>query len=254
MHEILSYIEDRKRGLRHHPFFELLERDEPLERILPFIPLSGFWVMTFQDALRLNAEGLRDSPLERIARHHLSEDAGHDIWYLDDLRLTFGTYPTLPEIFSEEYRACREASFAIISESFGSPTDAARITFLLTLESTGQVFFPHVVEYFRRAGVEPALKYFAQTHLDVERDHELVDERMLQELSRIDLSAETTLQCLATVDRCYAAFEKLFGSFADTIRTADPNTVGQLRGNAREMLVKAREVQRIRSSPMAARP
>jgi hypothetical protein len=55
MKVVLEYIARRQEVFANHPFFEDLKQDRPVEQILAFAPRLAFWVMTFQDVLRLNA-------------------------------------------------------------------------------------------------------------------------------------------------------------------------------------------------------
>jgi hypothetical protein len=235
MKKVLDYIDERQAALPGHPLFGLLAADRPVEDLLPIVPTVAFWVMSFQDALRINARRISDRPLARVARHHLNEDAGHDVWYLSDLRQVTGVVPDLAALFAEPYRVCREVSYGLLAETFLAVDDAERIALLLVFESTGQVFFPRVVDCFRRGGIEPALQYFAQTHLDVEIGHEIAEERMHQMLGELAVPDQTVERCLAAVDRCYEAFSTLFDALVDSVGSADAGTVRQLRIRADEL-------------------
>lgn len=232
MQKVLDYISERQAALSGHHLFGLMAAERPVEDLMPIIPAVAFWVMSFQDALRLNASRISDRDLLRVARHHLSEDAGHDVWYLSDLRQAVGAVPDLATVFADPHRVCREVSFGLLAETFLAVDDAERIALLLIFESTGQVFFPRVVDCFRRGGIEPVLRYFAQTHLDVEKGHEIAEEKMHRMLGGLTLTEPTTRRCLAAVDRCYDAFGVLFDTLADAVTTATPETVSQLRARA----------------------
>jgi hypothetical protein len=239
MKRVLDEINARQAALSGHPLFGLLASGRPVEELMPFIPAVAFWAMSFQDALRINARRISDRTLIRVARHHLSEDAGHDLWYLSDLRTVTGTVPDLVALFGDQHRVCREVSYGLLAETFRAVDDAERIALLLIFESTGQVFFPRVVECFRRGGIEPALRYFAQTHLDVEKGHEIAEEKMHRLLSELEVPEETTQRCLAAVDRCYRAFSTLFDALVSAIESAGPAMVGRMQIRACEMRLAA---------------
>jgi hypothetical protein len=222
MKTVNHHIETRQKAFADHEFFARLRRDEPLVRVLPFARQLTFWVMGFQDALRINTELITDVALKRIARHHLSEDSGHDRWFLEDLLLIAGTLPDTDELFGRPHQTTRETTYCLLAESYRAQEDIERIVLLMTYESTGQVFFPAIVEYFKRSGIESALKYFAQTHLDVEKNHEIVEQQMQDTLNAIDLPELTRERCIRAVDRCYDAFLRLFDHLEKTIEDATP--------------------------------
>jgi hypothetical protein len=236
--QVLDHIDESQGRLANHPFFGLLTETEPLANVLNFVPLATFWVMSFQDALRLNAGMITNPQLLRIARHHREEDSGHDRWFLDDLRLVDGVLPDVETLYGAAHQPVRDVTYALMAESFRAVEDVERVALLLILESTGQVFFPRVVEYFRSAGIEADLRYFAQTHLDVEKNHEIVEQQMHDTLAALEVSAGTVGRCVAAVDRCYAAFGRLFDAFADAVRTVEAD--GHRRRNLRgRMLASA---------------
>jgi hypothetical protein len=222
MKTVNHHIDMRKMMFADHEFFARLERHEALARVLPFARELTFWVMGFQDALRINTALITDATLKRVARHHLSEDSGHDRWFLEDLLLLSGTVPDTDELFGRPHQTTREATYSLLAESYRAQEDIERIVLLMTYESTGQVFFPKIVEYFKRSGIESVLKYFAQTHLDVEKNHELVENQMQGTLNAIELPQLTRERCIQAVDRCYDAFSRLFDHLDEVIEKTPP--------------------------------
>jgi hypothetical protein len=239
MKKVLDYIDERQRNLHDHQFFGLIASGHPIEKVMPIVPALVFWVMSFQDALRINVHRIHDQQLKTVARHHLHEDAGHDLWYLNDLRKMTNMVPDAKELFGDAHRACREISYGLLAETYRSVDDAERIVLLLILESTGQVFFPHIVACFRQAGIEPALQYFAQTHLDVEKNHEIVEQKMHDMLSGLHLQESTRSRCIEAIDRCYDLFGALFDSLVHSIQFADPDTVRNMRDRADQLRMAA---------------
>ncbi|MBN1203588.1 MAG: hypothetical protein JXB05_01520, partial [Myxococcaceae bacterium] len=77
MKVVLEHIATRQEVFAAHPFFEDLKQDRPVEQIMAFAPRLAFWVMTFQDVLRLNAHFITDPNLKRLAIQHRSEEVGH---------------------------------------------------------------------------------------------------------------------------------------------------------------------------------
>ena len=86
MKVVLEHIASRQAVFASHPFFEDLKQDRPVEQIMAFAPRLAFWVMTFQDVLRLNAHFITDPGLKRLAVQHRSEEVGHDRWFFEDIQ------------------------------------------------------------------------------------------------------------------------------------------------------------------------
>jgi hypothetical protein len=65
MYVVKEYIAQQKQRLSEHKFFSQLQPDPVLDRAMAFAPALTFWIMTFQDVLRLNAKfALRPEPTE----------------------------------------------------------------------------------------------------------------------------------------------------------------------------------------------
>lgn len=221
MKELQGYIHAKQQEFLGHAFIRRLDGAESLdENLLAFARALTFWVMTFQDILRINEARVVDLSLRRIARHHMQEDAGHERWFLSDLLAIDGTIPDVDWVFGPDHAGTRAASYALVSEVYHAKTDHERIALLLTLESTGHVFFEKVSDYFERVQIRKTLRYFARTHLDVEKQHELFEDRLMQPLFATTLTFTDRKECCAMVDRAYAAFDNLFLSI-DWITQSD---------------------------------
>ncbi|HEL8628416.1 TPA: hypothetical protein U0E97_002449, partial [Legionella pneumophila] len=81
---------------------------------------------------------------------------------------------------------------------------------LLTLESSGHVFFEKVVKQVKKTGEDKNLKYFSSSHLEVELAHALFEEEMERKVYSRRLPISTRREALRMVDRCYDAFSKMF--------------------------------------------
>lgn len=210
MRIVQSHIEDKQAAYACHPFFGRIRHDAPLREILPCTELLAFWTMAFQDALRLNAERVADPVLREIVRRHYLEEAGHDRWFLSDAAEIFGSPPDLVRLFGDGHGAAREATYELVAEVLRTTSDHERLLILLVFESTGHVFFEEIAAYFARAGIHHSLKYFAQHHLDVEKEHEVFEEEMAAFITAIKLSPEQRTSACAMVDRAYVAFHRMF--------------------------------------------
>jgi len=71
MKNVTSYIEKKKLEFYSHVFFERFTKDEDMREVLQYSIGFGFWIMTFQDVLRLNAARFSDPSLKSIAEKHM---------------------------------------------------------------------------------------------------------------------------------------------------------------------------------------
>ncbi len=217
MKRIEAYIESKQAELAAHPFFGRLRRASHLGEILPFAGKLTFWVMAFQDLLQINARKIQGPALAKIARHHMAEDAGHDRWFLADLKAIEGAYPDVSKLFGKEHAAVRHLSYGLMAEVYRQQSDEERIVFLQALESSSHVFFERVVEFFHRHGVRQALKYFGDAHLDAENSHAMFEQELEAELLSMTLPDEQYARCTALIDRSYAAFNAIFDEIEATL-------------------------------------
>lgn len=197
-----------------HPFFARLEADPPLDQLAPFPLCLTFFVVTFQEILRISDERASDPEYKAMVHRHRIEDAGHDRWFFADLSALGIAPPTAAELLSRPiHRAARRASFALASEAFGARHDACQLTLLLTLESAGHVFFERFARYLARIGERRRLRYFSQKHLDVERAHDVFEEGAGARIEAIPLDEEARREASALVDRCYREMTAMFDAF-----------------------------------------
>lgn len=217
MKTIQTYIDSKQQEFMGHPFFEVLTQLNSLEEISYFVPELTFWAMTFQDILRLNEERVTDPYLKKVARHHRLEDSGHEKWFLHDKKYMGGlcndkscTKDDVAWLYSKESQLTRDAAYAIMSEIYKTDDEILNIALLLTLESSGHVFFEKVAKQVKKAGEDKNLKYFSSSHLEVELAHALFEEEMERKLFAIPVPVNVRREALKMVDRCYDAFNKMF--------------------------------------------
>ncbi len=217
MNTIETYIEAKQQEFMHHPFFSTLSRLKNLEEISYFIPELTFWAMTFQDILRLNEEKVSDPYLKKIARHHRLEDAGHEKWFLHDKKYLANLFQNnackkndIAWLYSKETQITRDAAYTIMAEIYNTEDERVNIALLLTLESTGHVFFEKVADQVKSTGKDKKLKYFSSSHLEVELAHALFEEKMEEKLFAIKMPIPIRRATLKMIDRCYNAFNKMF--------------------------------------------
>lgn len=217
MKTIQAYIDSKQSEFMNHPFFSILEELNSIEEISYFVPELTFWAMTFQDILRINEERVTDPYLKKVARHHRLEDAGHDKWFLSDKKYLSEVCDNkacdrddVAWLYSKDSQLVRDAAYSIMSEIYKIDDENLNIVLLLTLESSGHVFFEKVVKQVKKTGEDKNLKYFSSSHLEVEMAHALFEEEMERKIYSRRLPISTRREALRMIDRCYDAFSKMF--------------------------------------------
>lgn len=211
MKTIQEHIAQKQAEFAKHPFFSYLENCASVEDFLQIAADLAFWVMVFQDVLRLNEERVKDPYFRKLARHHRIEDRGHEQWFLEDVAsLRNKNRSTIRELFDKENTTTRDAAYAIVSEVFHIHDERLRVILLFTLESTGHIFFDRAAKFVDNNGYTERLKYFSNNHLEVEKAHAIFEEEMEKKFFSIVLSMEKRSEAKALVDRVYAAFTLMF--------------------------------------------
>lgn len=217
MKTIQAYIDSKQQEFMNHPFFDVLAQLNSLEEISYFVPELTFWAMTFQDILRLNEERVTDPYLKKVARHHRLEDAGHEKWFLHDKKYMGGlssdkscNKDDVAWLYSKESQLTRDAAYSIMSEIYKIDDEILNIVLLLTLESSGHVFFEKVAKQVKKTGEDKNLKYFSSSHLEVELAHAIFEEEMERNLFARTVPVNIRREALKMIDRCYEAFNKMF--------------------------------------------
>ncbi|WP_032114027.1 hypothetical protein [Candidatus Paracaedibacter symbiosus] len=211
-----KHIIKKQNEHRNHSFFEELDKQEDFFNAMDFAVKLTFWVMAFQDILRLIPPRINSKALRRIATHHKVEDGGHNLWFLQDINfLNKGNnkHNNIAWLFSKENEIARDFSYRMISEVFNLAKDHEKITLILALESGGHVFFEKISNFVKLKGYNADLKYFSSHHLEVEKNHAVFEESLMKELVSLQLNEEERLQAIALVDRFYEGINTLFDQF-----------------------------------------
>jgi hypothetical protein len=243
MKTLQAYIDLKQSEFMNHPFFSILEELNSLEEISYFVPELTFWAMTFQDILRINEERVKDPYLKKVARHHRLEDAGHEKWFLSDKKYMTQSssdpscdHDNVAWLYSKDSQLIRDAAYSIMAEIYKLDEEILNVALLLTLESSGHVFFEKVVKQVKKTGEDKNLKYFSSSHLEVELAHALFEEEMERKVFERRLSIKTRREGLKMIDRCYEAFSKMF----DGLILACNKRLGQAR-EGKQHVIKAME-------------
>jgi hypothetical protein len=233
MKAVEAHVAKRQAEFSKHAFFSEQRTGAGLWGLLSFAPDLTFWVMAFQDILRLNADLTRDPQMRKIVRHHRAEDAGHDRWFLDDLQAMQMPAPDVRWLFGERHSPTRDAAYALISEVYRTTDDRLRLVLVKTLESAGHVFFGRVAAIVERAGLSKVLKYFSFSHLEVEKSHQVFEDQIARFVSGIKLPTRVRNEAKQLVDRCYAAFGAMFDALCDVDARQLPVTAAADGGTSR---------------------
>jgi hypothetical protein len=227
MKTLQHHLSTHQRAFAEHPFFVELARPRPLSQQLAFVPKLTFWVMAFQDLLRLGEQVVREPRMQRIARHHRREDAKHELWFLQDLAELQQPEPGVSTLFGAGHSATRDATYVLAAELLRASDDRLRVLLLLALEATGHVFFGHISRLVAEHGMEGRLKYFSDYHLQVERAHEVFERKVEEELFSEVLDEARRQEGVLLLERAFGAFIRMFDGFlTDILSTEAPAEAG----------------------------
>jgi DMATS type aromatic prenyltransferase len=206
--ELRALVERESARLSAHPFFAKLRQEATLADIRRVAPRVAFFVMAFQDVLRLVTEKTSDPVLRTLARAHQLEDAGHDHWYLRDLEALDLT-TDLATLFSRDARAIRDVSYHQVAEAISAESDLARFAVVLCLEAAGVSFFSSMVDGLDRLGRSEGLLYFSKKHQAVEASHEIFEDDKQAAIDAIEVPAAAAAEVLRAVTRTFETMRNL---------------------------------------------
>jgi hypothetical protein len=219
---VQDYITKKQNEHRNHIFYQTLKKQENFLEAMTFTKDLAFWVMSFQDILRLIPPQIKSKALRRIATHHKIEDGGHNIWFLEDLEFLNKNNKgglNIKELFSKEHELTRDFSYKMVAEALKPSKDHEKITLILALESGGHVFFEETANFVNLKGHSLDLKYFSSYHLEVEQSHAVFEEKLMQDLLNISLNEEERDANIAVVDCFYNGVNSLFDHLYTSIST-----------------------------------
>lgn len=161
MKNIEQYLALKQGLLNNHRLFQDLKCGEyNLEDFAQLADNIGFWVMSFQDILRINLSLMTDGEYYQLVRQHLMEDVGHEKWFLHDLQALNVKQADLQSLYSKPYNTVRDTTFAIMSEVFIARHDYERLGLILTLESAGHIFLNLLPILWKKTYLLPVLNIF----------------------------------------------------------------------------------------------
>lgn len=209
MQRVHAAIEERKHQFAELPFSKRLLEKGSIEDVAAFAPGLTFFVLAFHDVLRLNESRVHDPAIRAFVRKHRFEERGHETWFLHDVsRLRIER--DLRWVFGSHHETTRDASYAIVSEALTARDDRVRLTLLLVLEATSDVFASRIGDYLAQASYDGPLYYFSRTHHDREMGHELFMDEAQRDLLSIELPEPVLSDALGLVDRVFDAITEVF--------------------------------------------
>jgi hypothetical protein len=195
-------------SLATHPFLRRLDSIGTFEDVRVMAPRFTFFVLCFQDMLRLVHEHVRHPTIKAMAEVHELEDKGHQKWFLHDLK-QFGIPLDLSWVFGSDHQATRDLSYDIVSAVLRAADDHTRLAIVLSLEGAGHEFFGRVIGCLERIGHDDGLKYFARHHQEIEENHNLFDSDGRAQLIDLALSRAEFDHAMEAVDHTFAAMTRL---------------------------------------------
>jgi DMATS type aromatic prenyltransferase len=210
MADVKHDIDAHQKLFACHPFMRRLERGGTIQEFSLVARRLAFFVMTFQDVLRLARKTCSDPNLHVLVCAHEAEDRGHDAWFLHDLQ-QFGIEDRLDWIFLKEYAVVRDLSYSLIAEVLRATDDRTRLAVVMALEAAGREFFRRAVEFLERLGKTEGLLYFARRHQDVEQSHSLFRGSAQAKLTEMDIPDESLEEVTGAVAVTFSQMWRLAG-------------------------------------------
>jgi hypothetical protein len=208
MGHVQKVIAERRRALSNLGFLRALDGPGAIDDVRRLVPRMAFFVMCFQDVLRLAHSRSIDPQISALAKAHALEDKGHDRWYLEDVR-RLGAECSLSWLFSDEHALTRDVAYDQIADVISAKHDCTRLAVALSLEAIGAEFFERTIRFLERIGQAEGLEYFARRHQTIEQEHAVFEERGRRELESIPIPDASMAEVLAAVHRTFDGMTKL---------------------------------------------
>lgn len=205
--DVEQYIAHRQRELTLHPYIQRLQEQRDPSDVLHTAKGLCFFVMAFQDVLRIAAEKAADPVLAPFIRNHFAEDAGHDRWFLADLQ-KLGIEVSIPFLFSADHKLARDVGYTLVAEALHT-TDAARLAMVLALEANGHVFFAQMIAQLEACGLADNLQYFGRFHEQIEHDHSVFEGEAQEQLETYMLNREQLARVRRAIDLTFDQIDAL---------------------------------------------
>jgi cytokinin dehydrogenase len=210
-------IRNHRSELANHDFIRALEGTVPMEGLQRMASRLAFYVLAFQDVLRLTYERCSEGRFRALALNHYREDQGHDLWFLHDLK-ALGIPLAVQDLFSTDQKAARDASYELLALTLSAEDDSVRFSVALALEGVGAEFFFRIIGLLERMGKASDLRYFARHHQDVEASHDVFAPDTHNELESLEQSDATEHAAVDVVRRTFSIMSRLADHLVVSLR------------------------------------
>jgi hypothetical protein len=229
MKTVSSHVQERKRLLAKHPFFEWFNGcGRPLEDRFLFPPIVADFVMGFADMNKWFLSYPRpETSLHQAINEHTQEDRTHSRLFVEDWiklrfdeRLGWAPSNTLWWWFlGPETEIIRRFAMETLDLAVKHPDPLMRFSMIEAVENCGDVFFGSTVALARDLGKETGLeyRYFGDFHRAREDGHLQADETQFEASV---LSVEQRALGRYLVDRMFDMFTEELDHILDYSRRA----------------------------------
>jgi hypothetical protein len=215
MHEVLSYIEERRKAYEGHDFFVKLLTDESLpgERRLAWAPSVIPFIMGYSDlnkyVFRKGEGEAQLDPLQALLNAHTYEEDFHWQWMLRDLE-KLGADGEMPlsdaarVFWSTEFDHSRRLCLGLASLAAGAPAYAV-FAMVEAVEAVSITIFEHCQGIALQDGRE--CEFFGTKHYAAEASHSIKSPQV--EASSLPALKHTQREeAMSKVDEVFAMFDE----------------------------------------------
>jgi hypothetical protein len=224
MKPVLDSIEAMTRAFANLEYFRILEGPPQRSDVEIMARGLSFFVLSFQDMLRINANKVKDPAFAAIVSAQRNGDAGHDNWFLSDLK-RLGIEPNVRWLFGKSHERTRDTAYEIISELHSAPDDCSRVVVGLVLEATSSEYFSRVHHFFAGLGLVDGYRFFGREHWQAEQGHDPLEGATRAQHEAITLSESSRQHALATAARVFRSVSHMCDDLA--ARMLDARAAGE---------------------------
>jgi hypothetical protein len=218
MKHVQEFIDQRRFQFANHGFLKALEGPGTIEQVKRFAPRVAFFVLCFQDVLRLVHSRSTDPRIKEMANTHAREDLGHDAWYLADLEL-LGIELKVSWLFSRDHQLARDVAYGQVAQVLTAAHDQTRLAVALSLEAIGAECFGRAIGLLERIGEPTGFQYFARRHQQIEQQHQVFEDDSQHELAQVSIPHESVNEIVAAVESVFQGMDALLSDLERHFRS-----------------------------------
>ena len=182
-----------------------------------------FYVLAFQDIIRLAANHVYNPMLSDLLKSHYQTCKDYEQGYLDDLD-TLSETPTVSFLFSSSQQLVRDVAYNLIAGILRTETDMQRTALVLSLEAAGEIFFQGFIAAFEQQNQHHSLKYFNRQHPALILSQSLTEQVWQNKLAAIPVSLTELELCEKTIDQVFAQMNTLANHLLNDIHAENELT------------------------------